>query len=391
MSGKSIVTLYQKEMLELTRDRRTLISMIALPLFAIPALFIVMSHFISAREKTAQSEAVKVAVPAAVKTAGLVESLRAAGFEVVTRADLRAAVENKQVPAALDENAAATGETEIRIYEDETRDASTIAAGKLRTALDGLKAEKVRAALRGSGISEKILTPFRVNRVNVAPPKKMAGFMFGSLIGYLVVLLMFSSCMYPSIDMMAGEKERRTLEILLSSPATREEIVLGKILAATSAAFVTAMLTVASMVFSFRFLPHKEKAAEMFAAGVPLTPGIIALVLLSLLPTAIVAAAVMISISSFAKSFKEGQSYLTPLIMLVVFPAVIGMLPGIELNNLMALIPVFNVSQLIKQIFLGEFSVTAFSVAFAANVAYAAIAFYVAVHIFKTEGVLFRV
>jgi hypothetical protein len=91
------------------------------------------------------------------------------------------------------------------------------------------------------------------------------------------------------------------------------------------------------------------------------------------------------------ESIATNQSYLTPLIMLVVFPAVIGMLPGIELNNLMALIPVFNVSQLIKQIFLGEFSVTAFLVAFAANIVYAAIAFYVAVRIFKTEGALFRV
>jgi ABC-type Na+ efflux pump permease subunit len=82
---------------------------------------------------------------------------------------------------------------------------------------------------------------------------------------------------------------------------------------------------------------------------VPLAPSI-GLVLLSRLVTALVAAAVMISMSSFAKSLKQDQSYLTPLITLVVFPAV-GMLPGIQLSNLMALIPVFNVSQLMKQIF----------------------------------------
>jgi sodium transport system permease protein len=122
-----------------------------------------------------------------------------------------------------------------------------------------------------------------------------------------------------------------------------------------------------------------------------MTPSIVALVLLSLLPTAVVAAAVMISICSFAKSFKEGQSYLTPLIMLVVFPAVIGLLPGMELKGLMALIPVFNVSQLIKQIFIGEFSVQAFAAAFLANLAYAMLAFWVAVRVFKREGVLFRV
>jgi sodium transport system permease protein len=249
----------------------------------------------------------------------------------------------------------------------------------------------VRAALSSSGLSEKLLQPFVVKKVNVAPPKKMAGFLFGSIIGYTVILLMFSCCMYPSIDMTAGEKERRTLEILLSSPATREEIVLGKILAATSAAFITALLSVASMLISWQPLANAGKTSAMFAADVPLTPEIVVLVLLSLLPTAVVAAAVMISISSFAKSFKEGQSYLTPLILVVVFPAVMTMLPGFEMKGLMVLIPVFNVSQLIKQIFIGEFSLATFLMAFAANIAYAAIAFYAAVRVFKSESVLFRV
>jgi sodium transport system permease protein len=77
--------------------------------------------------------------------------------------------------------------------------------------------------------------------------------------------------------------------------------------------------------------------------------------------------------------------------MLVVFPAVISMLPGMELNMTMALIPVFNVSQLIKEIFQGAFSLAAFAVTLAANTVYAAIAFYVAVRVFKNEKVLFRV
>jgi ABC-type Na+ efflux pump permease subunit len=77
--------------------------------------------------------------------------------------------------------------------------------------------------------------------------------------------------------------------------------------------------------------------------------------------------------------------------MLVVFPTVLGMLPGQDLKGMMALIPVFNVSQLIKQIFPGEFSPSAFVIAFAANLVYAGIAFYAAVRVFKSESVLFRV
>jgi hypothetical protein len=75
----------------------------------------------------------------------------------------------------------------------------------------------------------------------------------------------------------------------------------------------------------------------------------------------------MVAIALFAKSYKEGQSYLTPIVMLVAFPAVVGMLPGLELTPTLALIPIFNVCQLVKEIFLGEFSRLAYGIAFGAN------------------------
>ena len=102
------------------------------------------------------------------------------------------------------------------------------------------------------------------------------------------------------------------------------------------------------------------------------------------------AAAVMITISSYAKSFKEGQSYLTPLIMLVVFPAVIGMLPGVDASPALAVLPVFNVSQLIKAISSGEYNPGAFALSFASNFVYAAVAFVIVVWIFKSQGRPFR-
>ncbi len=119
--------------------------------------------------------------------------------------------------------------------------------------------------------------------------------------------------------------------------------------------------------------------------------GSLAMALVAVLPTAIMAASIMVAIALFAKSYKEGQSYLTPIVMLAAFPAVVGMLPGLELTPALALIPIFNVCQLIKEIFLGEFSRAAFAVTLVSNLVYAAIAFYIASRIFKSESVLFRV
>jgi sodium transport system permease protein len=165
--------------------------------------------------------------------------------------------------------------------------------------------------------------------------------------------------------------------------------VLGKVLAASTAAFITATLNILSIAFSFQSGVMGKNMHELME-GVRIDASAIALLLIAVLPTAITAAAVMITISSFAKSFKEGQSYLSPLIMLVIFPAVIGMMPGMEASSRLALLPVFNVSQLIKSIFAGDYTAAAFVVSFASNFVYAAVAFVIAVRIFQREDVLFR-
>jgi sodium transport system permease protein len=99
---------------------------------------------------------------------------------------------------------------------------------------------------------------------------------------------------------------------------------------------------------------------------------------------------VMTAVALFARGFKEAQSMLTPVVMAVVIPAVVSLLPGLELNVGLALIPVFNVSQLIKEIILGEYSRLSFLTAFLSNVVYALLAFWISVRIFKSESVLFR-
>jgi len=384
------LAVYQKEMLEIFRDRRTMISMVVVPLLAIPLLFSLINGFMSSRAKEAEGESLSVGVLGEGKLPSVIQALKAAGFRTVATLDPRGAVEKKQVAAAVEETEDGPGDKLLNVYIDRTRQASEIAGDKIQAALDQLKVETVRASLRGSGLPEKILTPFTTKSVNVASEKKMSGLVFGSALGYVVILLMFTGAMYPAIDMTAGEKERRTLEAVLASPAGRNEIVLGKIAATATAAFITALLTLGSMAYSFRFSPQAASTRETFHMAPP-DMGSLALVLVTVLPTAIVAASLMVAIALFAKSYKEGMSYLTPIVMLAAFPAVVGMLPGLELTPSLALIPIFNVCQLVKEIFLGEFSRIAYAVAFVANLVYAAIGFFVAARIFKSESVLFRV
>lgn len=389
MNGRIVSTVYAKELLELVRDRRTVISMVVVPIVAMPLLFSVMNYFLSSNEKQADQESTAIAVRGPLAMPGLEQALRDAGLRLKTGTDLDAAVRNKDVAAAIEETREAAGGLQVRIYSDETRPASEKAAAKLHDVLGKVKDRQVKSSLAEKGIPENVLEPFRVDDVDVAPQGTKGKKFLGGMLGYMVILLMFTGCMYPAVDMTAGEKERRTLEILLASAAGRDEIVLGKVLAASTAAFTTATLNIFSIALSFQTGLLGQNLRELME-GVHINASAIALLLVAVLPTAITAAAVMITISSFAKSFKEGQSYLSPLVMLVIFPAVIGMLPGMEASPRLALLPVFNVSQLIKSIFAGDYTAAAFVMSFASNFVYAAVAFVIAVRIFQREDVLFR-
>jgi sodium transport system permease protein len=392
MNFRIVRAVYAKEMLDLRRDRRALVSMIVVPLVAMPGIFAVMHYFTENLGKKAQQESARIGTSAKIRQPAIREALKSAGFDLVPVTNPRTAVESKSVAAAMDEDRGPANEDRIVIFVDRTREASSMAAKKITAALERLKLDQVKGSLRGLGVSERVLNPFSVTSSNVAPEKKMAGFILGGVLGYTVLLLMFTGGMYPAIDMTAGEKERHTLEPLLASPASREEIILGKILTTTTASFLTALLTIGSLLVSMQFLGLGQGGPDMEHLVSRAAPdaSTVFLVLLTLLPTALFAASVMTAVALFARGFKEAQSMLTPVVMAVVIPAVVSLLPGLELNVGLALIPVFNVSQLIKEIILGEYSRLSFLTAFLSNVVYALLAFWISVRIFKSESVLFR-
>jgi sodium transport system permease protein len=357
-----------------------------------PLLFQFMGFVMKTAEKRAGAEAVDIAVAKPDNLPGLLNALAGAKFKIVNKADARSAVEKKEAAAGVEASALPDGRAEVVIYTDSTRPASQVAADRIGGTLDRFKENGVRIKLHEMGVPERVYSPFTVKRVNTARGQRMTGFVWGSLLGYVVVLLMFSGGMYPAIDLTAGEKERRTLEVLLAAPAGRNEIILGKLLATTSAVLITAILALGSMAVSLRHLSFgKGSAGEMGQLGpMPIDAGTLVLVAAALVPTAIMGASLMIVIALFAKSFKEAQSYLTPLVLAAVFPLMAGMLPGLQLTPTLALIPLFNVCQLIKEIFLGEYNHLSFAVTVASNTVYAVIAFLAAVQIFKNERVLFR-
>src|SRR5215510_2384218 len=200
-----IKLIYLKELLDLLRDRRTIISMLVLPLLFIPLIFLGLNYFLSRSINRAQDKQFSIALKQETGLEGITTSLEQAGFKVRPSDNPRRAVENKETELGMDVSGEMNSPT-IRIYADQSQLEVTVASGRIETALNQLKETRIKNELQRAGMPERILTPFTVEKVNIAPPQKMSGMIIGNVIGYLFVTFIFMGAMYPAIDMTAGEK-----------------------------------------------------------------------------------------------------------------------------------------------------------------------------------------
>jgi sodium transport system permease protein len=196
------------------------------------------------------------------------------------------------------------------------------------------------------------------------------------------------------MDLTAGEKERGTMETILCSPVSRTHLVLGKFLMVLTASIATAVLTILSMAVSFgagkKMLLAFTYGAADAALQITITGKAIVSIFIVVLPLAVFFSAALLALSLFAKSFKEAQSYISPLMIVVVLPAVAALLPGVELTPALALLPVLNTSLVSKEIISGTYHWDLIALIFLSSSAYASIALAIAVKLFQEEDVLFR-
>lgn len=400
MSLRNILVVYRKELTDSLRDRRTLISMVVVPIVIMPLMTIGLGTLMVKVIGKALEEVPKVMLLNGQNSPNALDRLKALkGIEVVPAdPDYKQEISDKKIRAAVDipadfDAAVERGDqTTVKIYDYEGELKSGFAADKIEKFFKDLRDQTVSKRLEARHLPDALISPFDVKRENVAPPEKVSGAAIGGFLPYFIIILCLTGAMYPAIDLTAGEKERGTIETILCSPVPRTEIVLGKFLMVLTAALCTAVLAIISMGASFR--AAKAMVAVKAGANNPLnfTIGLkaIAAVFLMVLPLAVLFSAGLLAIALFAKSYKEAQSYIAPLMIVVILPAIGGLLPGVEFNARMALIPILSTSLVCKDIVSGTFHWNYIAIIFASTCVYASAALYVAVSLFKREDVLFR-
>jgi sodium transport system permease protein len=403
MSLRNVGIVYRKELTEALRDRRTLISTIIVPLLLFPVLSVGFGTLAVALVGKAREETPRVMLRGGADSPAFVEGLKKLDkIEIVPEIpnwkdqiinkEVRAVVE---IPTGFQADVAQQKSDTLKIYNYEGELKSEFATDKIEKYMKDYRDKVVNERLAAKNLPETVLKPFEVKRENVAPPEKVSGAAFGGIIGYMVILLCMTGAMYPAMDLTAGEKERGTMETILSSPISRMHLVLGKFFLVLTAALGTAALSVLSMGISFSVLSHftgQTAGGRSAAAGflLKLGPKTVSSVFLIALPVAVLFSATLMTIALFAKTYKEAQSYLTPMTFVVIIPAIAAMLPGVELTPKLALVPILNASLLCKELVTGTYHWNYIAIIFSSTCVYAAAALFLAIKMFQRESVLFR-
>ena len=274
------------------------------------------------------------------------------GFEERLR-DVRLALVERQ-------SAAATAFPEPIILYNSADDKSQVTQLRVEQILRRWRNEVTEENLTASNVPVEATTPFELRPRDMAQMQQRQAAVWSKVLPFFVFIWALTGAFYPAVDLCAGEKERGTLETLLTSPALRREIVWGKLLTVMTFSVVTALLNLGSLGMTGKFVIDNLSKSGAFgsAAEAMSMPPVTSLLWLAvaLIPISALFSALCLACAAFARSTKEGQYYLMP-IMLVTMPLMmLPMSPGVELNLGNSFIPVTGMVLLLRSVIEGQYA-----------------------------------
>ena len=394
-----IVSIFKKELIDVLRDRRTLMFMVVIPILITPLLIIGSIKFQEYQNKKSEEKILKIAyinesedsltkqLLSDQKGVKIIEGVPIDSIESYIKSDsLQGGLYlGKGFLKKIKTNSSG----DVKIYY-KSSDLMSKSKKRIQAALDIYKEKIIAERLKQLNVDGQILEPINITNIDMATAKETLGKAVGGFIPYVLVMFIFLGAMYPAIDLGAGEKERGSLETLLSSPATKFEITMGKLLVVSLTGIVSGLVSVLGISSSLFFIDKipvqiQETILEL------INPFMISSIIILMIPIAIFFASMLLSISFYARSFKEAQSLMGPLNMVIIVPLFLSLGPGMEMDHATALMPLINVGLLTKEILAGSveliyFIETLFSLLFCA-----AIGIWFSVFWFKKENTIFRV
>jgi len=353
MSG--LGTIYKKEIRENLRDRRSLFNSVLLGPILFPILFIGLGYFAANKQQERAEEVLEVPVVGAEHAPNLVSFLEQQGVVIQSAPeDPESLVRSQEVPVVIripekfPQQWEAGKPAVVEVIADPSRRESETPMRRVRGLLRAYGAQIGQLRLQLRGVSPSIQTPIMVKDVDLSTPQSR-GMLVMMMLPYVLMITAFTGGMHLAIDSTAGEKERKSLEPLLINPVPRWQIMLGKMSATATFAFASLFLTLLSFRFAFPFLLTGALGVDLNMSATA-----VAGILLAVAPVVILAAAMLTTLASLAKSLREAQSYMGLVFMIPMIPSIIFMVNPVTPVTWMMSIPMFSQNLLIGEFVRGE-------------------------------------
>ncbi len=391
-----ITTIFKKELKDTLRDKRTLMMMLVIPILVFPIILTLFVNVSESFTKEAASKEVRIGI--AEKNEGYIyEQLEAlpdsyGKKQLINYKDSTQIKEDIKkdsiqigilVHPAFKEQLAAKKPAKITVYYNATDVGMKERAEAYVSSIESIEQQKRYIELN---LIPSELTPITTEYKNVASNKEMIGKLAGGILPYIFIAFGFLGCMYPAIDLFTGEKERGTIETLLTTPVARWQILFGKMGVVVLSGLLAASAALLGLFISIEILNIVQNEELLAVIHGILNFKFILMLFGLLLPLTIFFAGVMIPVAVYAKSFKEAQSIITPLNIVMVLPAMIGFFPGIELTAITACIPVVNVVLATKELIAGTLEISLLLLSFAVMISLAILAVIVSYKRFDKES-----
>jgi len=354
-------TIFRKEFTDTIRDRRTLFVMIIFPLLLVPLLLTVVAKLQTSSMQQAEERIIRVGLVTNGNALDFPKDLMQSGglrtIEGIPADSAQAFINRDSLDAFI--VVARNFDIEVRqmragtisLYYKSSEDYDMVKR-RLTTVIERFERSLMSARFKKLNLDESIVHAVQLEQHDVASAKERFGKTIGGMIPYFFVLFCFLGAMYPAIDLAAGEKERGTMETLLTAPVSRFQILLGKFAVVVLAGILSAVVSLLGVYVAVTQIDEIPPELMQLIMSI-LDVQTIVLVFSLLLPLTVFFAAILLSLSIFAKSYKEAQSLISPLSIVIILPVLVGVMPGVELDSVTAMIPVLNVSLATKEIIAG--------------------------------------
>ena len=395
---KHVWIVLKKELKDAFRDRKALLVNIILPMIFIPVIFIISS--IAAKSAVeVKPEKTPICVIGLENSKSISSMIEKSEFNIVKSTNPKKDLQDGKIKAVLiipkdfEKLLSQEKQVNIQILTNEADMKSSNVGNILSNMINEFSKQIVKQRLIQKNLDPSIIEPVVINKENVAPPKKQSATILAFLIPMFLTLWAALGGMNAAIDITAGEKERGTLEPLLTIAATRSSLVTGKYLAVSIMALLAGLSSLFGIIASFVLLPSVfgESFKNSPFYGYSVSPLTVLIMLLVVILTAIIFAAIEVAIASYARSFKEGQTYLSPLSIIVVIPPYFTMykMPN-ELTDTYFLLPIVNAISVLKELIYDIVNLQHLGLFVISSLVYIVISIKFASRMFENEKVLFR-